>query len=311
MDENFPTSYEILKKDIYGKMKTKLLLFQIKVEYNIISDFLMNSNIIKLFIKKEMNNTLFHTSFLEKKSNKKDNYNEMDYNEFILFNENKNEKNDFFKVKIIYNNNNLNHSILIMRFIKDEDVNINSKNISDSIQFLDIVISFYVDISDNSTILINELYSNLSDVLFIKFNKIIYLFYEKLKTFTKEKMNKFYCFESILIPDSISNILKYLYSCKIFYDKKFQIQKLKKIKEGMEITCKVGILYPIICETKIFLMNISNNSCFIEIVNLVSTTDFPTQRKLLTTKSVITLFLKKLRSRINQEKASTSENINK
>ena len=39
MDENFPTSYEILKKDIYGKMKTKLLLFQIKVEYNIISDF--------------------------------------------------------------------------------------------------------------------------------------------------------------------------------------------------------------------------------------------------------------------------------
>jgi hypothetical protein len=47
----------------------------------------MNSNIIKLFIKKEMNNTLFHTSFLEKKSNKKDNYNENDYNEFILFNE--------------------------------------------------------------------------------------------------------------------------------------------------------------------------------------------------------------------------------
>ena len=311
MNENFPTSYEILKKDFYGKMKTKLLLFQIEVEYNTISDFLMNSNIIKLFIKKEMNNTLFHTSFLEKKSNKKDNYNENDYNEFILFNENKNEKNDLFKVKIIYNNNYSNHSTLIMRFIKDEDVNKNNKNISDSIEFLDIVISFYVDISDNSTILINELYSNLSDSLFIKFNKIIYLFYEKLKTFTKEKMNKFYCFESILIPDSINNILKYLYSCKIFYDKKFQIQKLKKIKEGMEITCQVGILYPIICEIKIFLINISNNSCFIEIVNLVSATDFPTQRKLLTTKSFITLFLKKLRSRINQEKSSTSENINK
>ena len=311
MNENFPTSYEILKKDIYGKMKTKLLLFQIEVEYNTISDFLMNSNIIKLFIKKEMNNTVFHTSFLEKKSNKKDNYNENDYNEFILFNENKNEKNDLFKVKIIYNNNYSNHSTLIMRFIKDEDVNKNNKNISDSIEFLDIVISFYVDISDNSTILINELYSNLSDSLFIKFNKIIYLFYEKLETFTKEKMNKFYCFESILIPDSINNILKYLYSCKIFYDKKFQIQKLKKIKEGMEITCQVGILYPIICEIKIFLINISNNSCFIEIVNLVSATDFPTQRKLLTTKSFITLFLKKLRSRINQEKSSTSENINK
>ena len=307
MDESIPTSYEFLKENIYCNMKNKLILYPIKVEYNIISEFLMNSNIIKIFIKKEINNIIFKTSYLEKKCNRNENNKENDYNEFILFNDNKKEKNDFFKVKIINNNNYLNHSILIMRFIKDENENL--KNISKNVQFLDIVISFYIDINDNSTILINELYSNLSDSLFIKFNNIIHLFYKKLKNFTQEKMNKFYCFESILIPDNINNILKYLYSCKFFHNKKFRIQKLEKIKEGMEITCLVEVEFSIICESKIFLRTISNTICFVEIVVLAGATDFPTQGKLLTIKSIISLFLKILRSKIINENKTNSKEI--
>lgn len=306
MEPNVSNSYEFLKKNVYNKMKRKLLLFQIKVEYNMISRFLSNPNILKTFFQKEMNNTFFQTSFLNKKKDNEINENinngkNNDYNIFIMPN---NGNNIIFKVKSIYNENYLNHSILILRFIKEDTQNNNklSENNSTTEQFIDNVISFYIDINDNSTILINELYTNLSDSIFIKFNEIVHLFYEKLKKFAKEKMNKFCCFESILIPKNIQNIYSYLYSCKIFHNEKFQITKIQKVKEDIEITCQIGSLFPVnICETKLFIRSLSNDSCLVEIVNWMNTSDFKTQGKLLNIKSYITVFLKKLRCRINSE----------
>lgn len=306
MEPNASNSYEFLKKNVYNKMKRKLLLFQIKVEYNMISKFLFNPNILKTFFQKEMNNIFFQTSFLNKKKDNeiKENINigkNNDYNIFIMPN---NENNIIFKVKSIYNENYLNHSILILRFIK-EDTQINNKlseNKSKTEQFIDNVISFYIDINDNSTILINELYTNLSDSIFRKFNEIVHLFYQKLKKFAKEKMNKFCCCESILIRKNIQNIYSYLYSCKIFHNEKFQITKIQKVKEDIEITCQIGSLFPVnICETKLFIRSLSNDSCLVEIVNWMNTSDFKTQGKLLNIKSYITVFLKKLRCRINNE----------
>lgn len=320
MESHFSNNYDFLKKNTYNKMKRKLNVFQIKAEYNIIYYFLNNPTIQKAFMQKEMNNIFFQTSFLYKKNGNEinkyiTNLKNNDYNTFIILNNEKNGKNVLFKVKSILNENYYNHSILILRFIKEENENNNnhlSKNNSDKI--VDIVISFYTDINDNSTIIINELYSNLSDPLFIKFNQIAHLFYEKLAIFTKEKMTKFFCFESILIPKNMQSIFNYLYSCKIFHNEKFQIKKIQKGKEDMEISCQIGSLFPVnICETKLFIRSLSNNSCLVEIVNCMNISDFTTQAKLLNIKSIISLFLQKLRYRINNEGIETSKerNINK
>ena len=302
MESNFSNYYEFLKKNTYNKMKRKLNVFQIKAEYNVIYHFLINPNIVKTFIQKEMNNIVFQTSFTNQKIDNEINKND-DYNTFIIYDNEKNGKNFFFKVKSIFKENYYNHSIIILRFIKEETDNNNnnlSKNIPEKI--VDIVISFYTDINDNSTILINELYTNLSDSLFIKFNQIVHLFYEKMTKFMKEKMNKFLCFESILISKNMQNIFNYLYSCKIFHNEKFQITKIQKDKEDMEISCEIGSLFPVnICETKLFIRSLSNNSCLVEIVNWMNISDFTTQGKLLNIKSIISLFLKILRYRINSE----------
>ena len=323
-DENIPTSYEFLKNNVYNKMKSKFLIFPIKVEYNIIYDFLFNDKTLKTFFHKENNNNIFQTSFIIRKPSEKqtNNNNSTDkskdnsYNEFIIPGNNLNETNDKFKVKSIYTKHCLNHSLLILRFIKDKSSNNddieNIENNSKIVQFLDNVISFYVDINDNSTVLINELYSNLSDSLFLKFNKIVHLFYQKLKIFVHEKMNKFYSFESILIDNNMKTIFNYLYSCKIFHNEKFKIQKIQKEKQEMEITCEIGSLFPVsVCESKLFIRSLSNHLCLVEIVNWINTSDFNTQGKLLNIKSITSVFLKKLRCRIKNEYKGEKEDKEK
>ena len=316
MEDNIPTSYELLKENIYNKMKKKLFIFPIRVEYNIISNFLLNPNILRTFFRKEMNNAfLFKKNAIDKKNGSNINYANNDiyqeegYNEFILLNNNI-EGNDVFKVKSIYNNHCLNHSILILRFIKVEKSNGKDKIIIHKIkQILDSVISFYTDINDNSTVLINELYSNLPDSLLEKFIEIVHCFYKKLQKFVKEKMNKFVCYESILIPKNMETIFNYLNSCKIFHNEKIKIEKIQKFKEKIEISGDIGSLFPVsICETKLFMKNLSNNNCLLVILNWMKISEFNTQRKLLNIKSVISMFLKKLRCRIKSEEEGKKEN---
>ena len=71
MEENYYNYFQKIKQD---KLKTNLLIFPFKVQYNIISDFLFNSNIIKTFFTKEMNNISCETSF-QKKEQKNNNKN--------------------------------------------------------------------------------------------------------------------------------------------------------------------------------------------------------------------------------------------
>ena len=315
MDENIPTSYELLRDNIYNKMKKKLFIFPIKVEYNIISNFLLNPIILRTFFRKEMNNVfLFKKNISDKNENNNSNDNsqkesDKDYNELILLNNNL-KGNDVFKVKSIYNKICLNHSILILRYIKVETSINKDINITPKIkQILDSVISFYTDINDNSTVLINELYSNFQDSLLEKFIEIVHLFYEKLQKFVKEKMNKFVCFESILIPKNMITIFNYLNSCKIFHNEKIKIERVEKFKERIEISGDIGSLFPVsICETKLFINNLSNNTCLLVVLNWMKTSDFDTQGKLLNIQSIISMFLKKLRRKIKSEEEGKKEN---
>ena len=315
MDENIPTSYDLLKDNIYNKMKKKLFIFPIKVEYNIISNFLLNPNILRTFFRKEMTNAfLFKTNPSNKKENNISNDNNQEecsksYNDFILLNNNI-KGSEKFKVKSIYNKHCLNHSILILRFIKAESSINTDINITPKInQILDSVISFYTDINDNSTVLINELYSNFPDSLLQKFIEIVHLFYIKLQKFVKEKMNKFVCFESILIPKKMTTVFNYLNSCKIFHNEKIKIEKIDNLKEKIEISGDIGSLFPVsICETKLFINRLSNNACLLVVLNWMKISDFNKQGKLLNIQSIISVFLKKLRCRIKNEEEGKKEN---
>ena len=294
MEENYYNYFQKIKQD---KLKTNLLIFPFKVQYNIISDFLFNSNIIKTFFTKEMNNISCETSF---QKNEQKNNNKNDYNYFILPT-NKNEAKEIFKAKCICKKQSLNHSLLILRFIREEDLNNNVNKGTE--HFLDSVISFYIDISNNSTIIINELYSNLSDSLFVKFINIVHLFYDRLKIFIREKMNKFYCFESIIIPKNINYIFNYLFSCKIFHNKKLKIQKIEKVDKDIEISGQIKFIEKFI-ESKLLLRYLSKNNCLVEIINWKKIEDYKTQEKLLNLKSIISMFLKKLRCQIKNEKST-------
>ena len=303
MDEN-ATTYEFLKENIYNKIKNKILIFKIKAEYNIILNFLFDANILSSFFQKELNNSCCQTSFKVKKSSKNNNHKENSPYYFILPEDSKDPNNNFFNVKTIYKKQCPNHSMLILRLTKKEcsDLNVKEK-MNKSVEFLDSVISFYIDIKDNSTILLNELYSNLSDEILSKFNKFLNIFYEKLKIFVKTKMNKYYCFESILIEKSMTDIYKYLLSCKLCKDENIKIIKINKMKNIIEITYKVKSLFQLdSCDGKLFIKSLSNDCCLVEIVNLMNIRDYNFQEKLLNLKSLNSLFLKKLRNRVLKEK---------
>ena len=300
-------TYEFLKENIYKKLKSKTLIFQIKVEYNLISNFLFDSKILSSFFQKELHNNCCQTSFKTKKTSENNN-NKKNDNYFILSKDKTDSHNNFFNVKTIYKKQYLNHSILILRLTKKDCPNLIDKENANKIEeFLDSVISFYIDIKDNSTILLNELYSNLSDEILSKFDKFLNIFYEKLKIFVKTKMNKYYCFESILIEKSMSDIFKYLSSCKIFKNENIQIKKINKIKDIIEISCQINSLFQVnLCEAKLFIKSLSNDCCFVEIVSLMNIGDYNTQEKLLNIKSVLSLFLQKLRTKVIKEEALIS-----
>ena len=306
-------TYEFLKENIYNKIKRKILIFQIKAEYNIISSFLFDSNILSSFFQKELNNNCCQTSFKVKKTSKNDNNNEKNLNYFILPEDSKDPNSYFFRVKTIYKKQCPNHSMLILRLTKKDCSDLIDKEKNNKIEeFLDSVISFYIDIKDNSTILLNELYSNLSDEILSKFNKFLNIFYEKLEVLVKAKMNKYYCFESILIEKSMSDIYKYLLSCKLFKDENIQIKKINKMKNIIEISCHIKSLFKLDSfEGKLFIKSLSNDCSLVEIVNLINIEDFNNQEKLLNLKSLNSIFLKKLRNRVLKEEEIFSSENNK
>jgi hypothetical protein len=311
MDENSMT-YEFLKENIYNKTKRKILIFTIKAEYNIISNFLFDPNILSCFFQKELNNNCCQTSFNVKKTSKNNN-NENSPNYFILSEDGKDPNSNIFSVKTLYKKHCPNHSMIILRLTKKDNSNLIDKENTNKVeQFLDTVISFYIDIKDNSTILLNELYSNLSDEILSKFNKFLNIFYEKLKVFVKSKMNKYYCFESILIEKNMTDIYKYLLSCKLFKDDKIKIKKINKMKNIIEISCEVKSLFQLdSCEGKLFIKSLSNDCSLVEIVNLINIQDYNSQEKLLNLKSLNSLFLKKLRDRVLKEEEKISSLNNK
>ena len=100
----------------------------------------------------------------------------------------------------------------------------------------------------------------------------------------------------------MSNIFDYLYSCMIFHHEKFKISEIKKFKSRTEISCIIGSLFPVnICEAKLCIISLSNYICLVEIESLMNPSCFNEQEKLLNINSIFSVFLKKLKNRIDNE----------
>ena len=70
----------------------------------------------------------------------------------------------------------------------------------------------------------------------------------------------------------------------------------------MEISCEIGSLFPVnACESKLIINSLSNYASWVVILNCMDITDYTIQEKLLNIKSIISMFLKKLRRRIKNE----------
>ncbi len=324
---------KILEKDVYPKIKRKILPIILKCEFNMILNFLKDLKTIKTFFIREMHGLA--CTFMKNAYTKFDTNLEF----YLIFPKNKNdylELNDFTINNIesnnIYNNNyaykcNLlyedeweNHRKSLYRFvILNKDKQKNPKNISNIISddknsinensninpnnFIDVILSFYIDINDNSTILLNEFYYDLNENDFLRFYDITNTFFEKVKRFIGKNFKIYLCNESILINRSMIQIFNYIMSLKIFYNKRFIIKDIQKFKNEINIYIDIqDKSYPdSFYQTRCHILKLSKISSFVSIISLIDIKYFNLKKRFLTLKTAIIYTLKIIKKHIEKE----------
>ena len=172
---------EFLKNNIYHKLKRKILTITLQAEFNTLMNLLKDKKAMRAFLVREMhgicavhgekenelpNKNKFFWIFPKKKNEN------LEINEFLQNNFKSNHiyiNNYVYTIKLIYNEEWEKYKKIIFRFEiqnkdkkvnknlpSDEIENINNNNLEDS-KFVDSVFSFYSDINNSSTVLINEI----------------------------------------------------------------------------------------------------------------------------------------------------------
>ena len=242
----------------------------------------------------------------------------LEINEFFQNNFKSNHifvNNYVFKVKLIYNEEWEKYKKIIFRYeiqnkdkktsknlSSDENENINNNNLEDS-KFVDAIFSFYLDINNSSTILINELYYNLGENIINRLCDIFNIYYEKAKIFISKNLNIYLCTESILINRSITQVFNYIMSRKLIYHKKFEIKDIQKFKEEINIYVDVkDQIYPdSYFQCRCHLLKLSDISCFVSVVSLIDVKHFSFSKRFHTLKAAIIIVLKKIKQKIESE----------
>ena len=185
----------------------------------------------------------------------------------------------------------------------DENENINNNNNLEDSKFVDAIFSFYLDINNSSTILINELYYNLGENIINRLCDIFNIFYEKAKIFISKNLNIYLCTESILINRSITQVFNYIMSRKLIYHKKFEIKDIQKFKEEINIYVDVkDQIYPdSYFQCRCHLLKLSDISCFVSVVSLIDVKHFSFSKRFHTLKAAIIIVLKKIKQKIESE----------
>ena len=331
MKENEDESFlRKLKKNVYINLKSQILPIVLHAEYKMTLNFLKDTKTIKTFFLREMHGIM--GSYMKNKEIKFDTNIEF----YIIFPKNKGEiieiddyminnidskkifiKNYVYKVNLIYREEWENYKTAIFRFIiqnKDKQINknnlnknetsINNNNLKNNINdYIDIVLSFYLDINDNSTVLLNEFYYDINENIFLRFYDIVHIYYEKLQIFIDKNFNNYFCNESILINRSMLQIYNYIMTRKLFYNERTIIKDIQKYKDEINIYIDIRdeIYHDSFYQIRCHILKLSDISCFVSIVSLINVKHFSLNKRFITLKSGIILALKLIKKNIENE----------
>ena len=318
---------EFLKNNIYHKLKRKILTITLQAEFNTLMNLLKDKKAMRAFLVREMhgicavhgekenelpNKNKFFWIFPKKKNEN------LEINEFLQNNFKSNHiyiNNYVYTIKLIYNEEWEKYKKIIFRFEiqnkdkkvnknlpSDENENINNNNLEDS-KFVDSVFSFYSDINNSSTVLINEIYYNLGENEINRVCDILNIYYEKGKNFISKNLNIYLCCESTLINRSITHVFNYIMSRKLIYHKKFEIKDIQKFKEEINIYVDVkDQIYPdSYFQCRCHILKLSDISCFVSVIALIDVKHFSFSKRFITLKAAIIIVLKKLKQKIESE----------
>ena len=323
-DKDFQFNFEILKKNIYPKLKRKIITVNLQVEFDTLMNLLKDKKTLRTFLVREMHGICAFLGRTQKEYSlkrelfyiipkKKDDI--LEINEFFQNNFRSNHifvNNYVYKEKLIYNEEWEKYKKVIFRFIiqnKDKQVNnnlpnekINDNNLEE-LNFVDLICSFYIDINNSSTIVINEMYYNLAENEINRFCDVISLFYEKAKNFISKNFNSYLCSESILINRSIMQIFNFIMSRKLIHHKNFVIKDIQKYKEEINIYVDIkDQIYPdSYFQCRCHILKLSDISCFVSVIALIDVKHFSFSKRFITLKSAIILVLKKIKQKIESE----------
>ena len=315
--------FDFLETNLYQKLKRKIITLTLQAEFDTLMNLLKDLKAMRAFMVREMHGICTVCSDNEKKKSingdfllifpkKKDTI--LEINEFLLNNFKSNHiyvNNYVYKGKLIYNEEWEKYKKVIFRFeIQNKDKQINKKNKNENINnnlensnFVDLIFSFYLDINNSSTTLINELYYNLDENEIERFCDVLKIYNEKGKNFISKNLNMYLCSESILINRSITQVFNYIMSRKLIYHKKFEIKDIQKFKDEINIFVDINDqIYPdSYFHCRCHILKLSDISCFVSVIALIDVKHFSFSKRFITLKAAIIIVLKKIRQKIESE----------
>ena len=315
--------FDFLETNLYQKLKRKIITLTLQAEFDTLMNLLKDLKAMRAFVVREMHGICAVCSDNGKEKNinedfllifpkKKDTI--LEINEFLLNNFKSNHiyvNNYVYKGKLIYNEEWEKYKKVIFRFeIQNKDKQINKKNKNENINnnlensnFVDLIFSFYLDINNSSTTLINELYYNLDENEIERFCDVLKIYNEKGKNFISKNLNIYLCSESILINRSITQVFNYIMSRKLIYHKKFEIKDIQKFKDEINIFVDINDqIYPdSYFHCRCHILKLSDISCFVSVIALIDVKHFSFSKRFITLKAAIIIVLKKIRQKIESE----------
>lgn len=310
--------------EIYSNLKKKNLSIKLQVEFNMIINLLRNTQTLRAFYLREMHGIAQATKSQSSKFN--ENYEcffifpkirgeILNISDFTIKNINSKHfltNHYLYKIKLINLERWDNYRKVKFRFKflnkidnqKKYELIVNNKNTYlEPSDFIDLFVYFYLDISDNSTVIVNEYFYDVNDQEFLRFYDVEDIYYRKLKTFLEKNLKRYFCNESIMINRSMTQIFNYIMSLKLFLNERIEIKDIQKFKDEINIYVDIrDKTYPnSVYQTRCHILKLSDISCFVSIIALIDVNYFSLDKRFTTLKAAIIYVLKILKRGIEKE----------
>ena len=328
---------KILEKHKNCNVKRKILPIILKGEFNMLISILKERKTLKIIFKRELHGILGSLKKINNIDNirkfyiifSKNKGENISINDLTIDNIENNESyniyinNYVYECSILYNEEWENYKKVLIRclFLNEKRQNnhnnqnnktneaikntneINHEYNINSSYFIDLFLSFYLDINNNSTVLLNEFYYDLKEKYFLRFYDVVNIFFEKVNKFIEKNFNIYLCNESILINRSMIQIFKYIISLKIFYHKRFIIKDIQKYDDEINVYIDIqDKFYPdSFYRTRLHILKLSEISSFVSIISLIDIKHFNLKTRFLTLKYGIIYVLKTIKKKIEKE----------